>query len=257
MRKIVFITCLLMAAIYCTACGGPPQVLKQDIPVSTNPMGADIYVDGKLSGVTPTTIAMERNKDHIVTLTKENYNQADITVKRKYKETSLVDAINSGVNSGLFHDNITMGISSGISSMSHKENTGEMFTLTPSVIKVNLAPLSGAAQGSGVQAAPASAAAAPAASVDESQPGLQSGDTGSPELDSKALAKDLITIGVAAGASQMKPIEKKKTIDSSSSTKTYRKSDGSMVTEKKSSSTSVGVSFNPAGAVNLIDKLFK
>ena len=189
-------------------------------------------------------------------MTKENYNQADITVKRKYKETSLVDAINSGVKAGLFHGDVTMGVSNSLGSMSHKEKTGEMFVLTPSVIKVTLAPVSGAGTG-----APSSAQVAPAAAVQpagttETQPG-QTEETGSPELDKGALVKDLLKVGIAAGASQMKPIEKKETLDSSSSSKTYQKSDGSVVTEKKSSKTSVGVSFNPAGVVDLVDKLFK
>ena len=249
MKKIGLVAFLCMAAIYCGACG-PTQVLKQDIPVSTNPMGAQILVDGNPTGVTPTTIALERNKDHIVTLTKENYRQADVTVKRKYKETSLVDAINSGVRSGMFHGDIAMGVSSGLGSMSHKEETGEMYTLIPSVIKVDLTPMSGApAPSSGTTMVTPAATAQPQTTQPE--------ETGSPELDKKALAKDLLKIGVAAGASQLKPIEHKETLSSSSSSKTYQKSDGSVVTEKKSSKTSVGVSFNPAGAINLLDKLFK
>jgi hypothetical protein len=253
MKRVVLVAFLCMAAIYCSACGGPTQVLKQDIPVSTNPMGAQIYVDGTPTGVTPTTISLERDKDHIVTLTKENYRQADVTVKRKYKETSLVDAINSGVRAGLFHGDVTMGVSNSLGSMSSKEKTGEMFTLIPSVIKVELAPMSGApaSTSSSTMVTPASTAQ-PAAT----QPG-QPEESGSPELDKGALAKDLLKIGVAAGASQLKPIEHKETLSSSSSSNTYQKSDGSVVTEKKSSKTSVGVSFNPAGALDLLDKLLK
>jgi hypothetical protein len=242
MKKIVLVVVLLMTAIFCSACVGPPQVLRQDIPVSTNPMGADIYVDGSRQGVTPSTVSLERNKDHIVTLAKDNYGQADVTVKRKYKETSLVDAINSGVSAGLFHNDVNMGVSSGLNSMSYKESTGEMFVLTPSVINVVLAPLSGAASG----VAPSTVG------TRVGQPGLQSRDTGSPELDKKALAKDLLKVGGTAATSQMKPIKKTKTLSSSSST--YTRSDGTIVTKKKS--TSASVSFNPSGVVDLLDKLF-
>lgn len=249
MKRIGLMALLLAAAIYCTACGGPAQVLKQDIPVSTNPMGADIYVDGQKSGVTPTTVSLERNRDHIVTLAKANYNQADIPVKRKYKETSLVDAINSGVKSGLFFKDATMGVSNALGSMSSKEKSGEMFDLTPTVIQVNLAPLSGTGTGTS-QTAPATSYLTPAS-------GSQTSESGSPELDKGALAKDLLKVGVAAGVSQMQPIKHNETLSSSSSSKTYQKSDGSMVTETKSSKTSVGVSFNPAGAIDLLDKLFK
>jgi hypothetical protein len=252
MKKIVLLTCLCVAAMACVACGGPTQVLKQDIPVSTNPMGAQIFIDGNEAGVTPTTISLERTKDHIVTLTKENYRQADVTVKRKYKETSMVDAINSGVRSGLFHGDIAMGVSSGLSSMSHKEESGEMYTLVPTVIKVELTPTSGTAP-----TASSSTMVSPAATSQSQTTQPEQTEESGPELDKKALAKDLLKIGVAAGASQLQPIEHKETLGSSSSSKTYQKSDGSIVTEKKSSKTSVGVSFNPAGAVDLLDKLFK
>ena len=242
MKRMFLVSVLLMTAIYCSACAGPTQVLRQDIPVSTNPMGADIYVDGSRQGVTPATVSLERNQDHIVTLAKGDYHQADVVVKRKYKETSLVDAINSGVNSGLFHKDVNMGVSTSLNSMSYKESTGEMFVLTPSTITVALTPLSGAA-GSGSSTAPPPAIG---------QSGLQPGDTGSPELDKRALVKDLVKAGAVVGASQMKPIEKKTTLSSSS--KTYKTSDGTVVTKK--TSTSASVSFNPAGMINLLNKLF-
>ena len=253
MKKIILLPCLLVAAIYCTACG-PTQVLRQDIPVSTNPMGADIYVDGQKTGVTPTTVSLERNKDHIVTLTKENYNQADVAVKRKYKETSLVGAINSGVKSGLFFNNAAMGVSNALGSMSEKEKSGEMFDLVPSTIQVTLTPLSGAGTGAG---APAISQVAPGSTQPSTSTSTMQPTDSGPELDNKTLVKTIVKVGAAAALTQMKPVEHKETLSSSSSSKTYMKPGGSVVTEKKSSKTSVSVGFNPAGAINLLDKLFK
>ena len=243
--------CVLFVAgaLLCGACGGPPKVLKQDIPVSTNPLGAEIYVDGTRAGKTPGVVSLERSKDHIVTLTKDNFRQADVTVKRKYKETSMVDAINNGVRAGVFHGNVSMGVSNALGSMSHKEKTGEMFVLTPSVIKVTLAPLSGAAGGGASDTRVTPGDAAQPAGTE-----AQTGESDPPEPDKKALAKDLLKAGAAAEATRLKPVEKRKTLDSSS--KEYRKSDGTLVREKKK--TSVGVSVNPSAVVlDVLDKLFK
>ena len=72
-------------------------------------------------------------------------------------------------------------------------------------------------------------------------------------MDRRELSKELFKIGAGAAASQMAPIEKK--VNTSSSSKSYVKPDGTIVREK--SSTSVGVGINPAGLVDVIDLLFK
>jgi hypothetical protein len=54
------------------------------------------------------------------------------------------------------------------------------------------------------------------------------------------------------GANQAKPVEKK--WETSSSSRTYREPDGTVVTKKSSTSVSVGV--NPAGLMNALDTLF-
>ena len=60
-------------------------VLTQTVPVSTNPMGAKIYANGQYVGQTPTSISLERNRDHILTLIKEDYQQKDVIIRRVYQ----------------------------------------------------------------------------------------------------------------------------------------------------------------------------
>ncbi|HOD75352.1 MAG TPA: PEGA domain-containing protein, partial [Syntrophorhabdaceae bacterium] len=212
-------------------------------PVSTNPMGARILADGKPAGQTPGTVSLERNKDHILTIVKENYQQVDVVINRQYQSNKvLMKAVQSGVNSGLFFKNAGMGMNSGFNSISNQEATGEAYVLIPPSVAVTLIPKQGQAvrppQGSPYPAAPSAAPPArPAANTD---------------IPTKDLVQAGVIAGAAVGASQAKPIEKK--WETSSSSRTYREPDGTVVTKKSSTSVSVGV--NPAGLIGALDTLF-
>ncbi len=237
----------LVAGTLILGCSVP--VLKQDVPVSTNPMGAKIYANGQLVGNTPTTVSLERNRDHILTLVKDNYRQQDVVIRKHYQQNKvLMKAIQSGVNSGLFFKDARMGMNSGMGSISTQEESGEAYVLVPPTVTVNLVPLYGPPEGASLPSAqgyPGSVPGGqPAPIADESPP------------DDTISTKDLLKAGAVAGAavaSQGNPIEKK--WDTSSSSRSYTKPDGTMVREKSSTSVSVGV--NPAGLADVIDKLFK
>ena len=135
---------MILGLMVLFAGGCARTVLKQDIPVTTNPMGAMIYTNGQLMGATPGTVSLERNRNHILTLIKENYRQEDVIITKQYqKDRVYLKAIQSGVNSGLFFKNPAMGINSGMDSISAQEETGEAYVLSPPAVKVDLKPLSG------------------------------------------------------------------------------------------------------------------
>lgn len=243
--KLPIIMAIVLFTVMAGGCSTP--VLRQDIPVSTNPMGAQIYANGQLVGTTPRTVSLERNRSHILTLVKENYRQEDVTIVNQYqKEKVYLKAVQSGLNSGLFFKNSAMGVQSSMHSLSSQEETGEAFVLSPPAVKVTLTPLTGAAA-SGPTAVPSGTGTGGASA---SQP---SDATEAPPMDRRELSKELFKIGAGAAASQMAPLEKK--VKTSSSSKSYVTPDGTRVREK--SSTSVGVGINPAGLVDVIDLLFK
>ena len=241
----VFLLCCLAWSFLGTGC--VPEVYKQSVPVSTNPMGAKVYVDGKPAGVTPTAVELERTKSHVLTLVKENYRQADVVIHRKKKsEEQLFKAINSGVSTGMFFKDPAMGMMRGMDSYNMQEKTGEAYELYPSAVTVNLKPLRGGkdgAAGSGDSPPEVQGAAEPM----EDRTGAAQGD------DGEALVKGAIGAAAVAGAVGVGTREKK--WQTSSSTKTSVRPDGTVVTQK--TSTSVGVSVNPAGVMNLIDTLYK
>ncbi len=239
--------CLILASVV-AAFGCSTTVLKQDVPVSTNPVGAKIFADGVFVGYSPATISLERTKDHVLTLTKDSYQQADVQIRRQYQqEKVMMNAIRSGMDSGLFFKDARMGMNSGFSSISSQEKSGEAYILAPPTVIVTLYPLYG----------PPPANVPPAPPGAQPQPYPQDRQTyqGVPPapVDQVALTRDLVKTGAAAALSEAKPIEKK--WETSSSSRAYTKSDGTRVTEK--SSTSIGASVNPAGLVNLLDTFFK
>lgn len=242
MRNIRHLLLYLLLMVT-TGCSTP--VLKQDIPVSSNPLGATIYANGQLMGTTPATVSLERNRSHILTLTKEDYRQEDVVITNRYqKEKVYLKAVQSGINSGLFFKSGSMGVGSSMSSISAQESSGEAYLLYPPAVAVTLIPLKGVA---GVrQTAPP---------LSQPTPQLPPVDDEQLTADERAaVTKELLKMGAGAATSQMAPIQKK--VTTSSSTKDYVTPDGTRVQTKSSSSVSVGV--NPAGLVSgVLDILFK
>jgi hypothetical protein len=118
-RGRFFVLLFLVAVV---GCGCSVPILRQDIPVSTNPLGATIYADGQMRGQTPGTVSFERNRDHLLTLVKDDYRQVDVAVRRQYQsDRVLMRAVQMGVNSGIFFHDARMGINSGINAISDDE----------------------------------------------------------------------------------------------------------------------------------------
>jgi len=238
-----FVMALAFIVVLASGCSMP--VLKQDIPVTTNPTGARIYANGQPMGVTPATVSLERNRSHIVTLIKENYQQEDVVIERLYqKDRAYLKAIQSGINSGLFSKNPAMGVNSGMNSLSMQEETGEAYILAPQAVKVRLTPL-----GSAGSAPLAGQTTVNAAGGQSPPPGIAE----APSMGKREMAREVLKMGAGAALTQVPPLEKK--VETSSSSRSYVTSDGTRVQEK--SGSSVGLSVNPAGLIDVLDVLFK
>ncbi len=254
------------------AAGCETTVLRQDVPVSSNPMGASILADGRPAGQTPGTVSLERNRDHIITLFKQGYHQVDMPITRQYQSNKvMMKAVQSGVNSGLFFKSTSMGMSSGMNSISYQEESGEAYILAPPSVAVSLVPLRG--QNAGQPAYPAATTAVPS----PPQP------AGSSDIRTRDAVAAGIIVGTAAGAGQPNPVQKtwetsssrSNTTSSSASvttgssrtvtpapgrTETRSSSSthttSSSTTSTRSTTTSVSVGVNPMGALGIIDALF-
>ena len=65
---------------------------SENIPVATDPAGAEALVDGFPHGRTPTVIHLDKKSSHVVTFRKEGYQDSSVTVDRRL-DVGHVDAI--------------------------------------------------------------------------------------------------------------------------------------------------------------------
>ena len=130
----------IIAAAICAVTIGckPPEVLKQAIPVSSNPSGAEVSVDGVVVGKTPLRLHLERNAPHIVTFQLPGYRQEDVAVRKVYQERSKLETLSAGISSAAFFGDVGMGMGSAVRESKNQEATGEAYLLEPSVIAVTL-----------------------------------------------------------------------------------------------------------------------
>ncbi|NIO48916.1 MAG: PEGA domain-containing protein [Candidatus Aminicenantes bacterium] len=56
---------------------------SQKIPVTSNPSGARIIVDGKEVGNAPLELKLEKRKNHTIRIEKQGYNPLEIKITRK------------------------------------------------------------------------------------------------------------------------------------------------------------------------------
>ncbi|XPV77062.1 MAG: PEGA domain-containing protein [Desulfovibrio sp.] len=141
-KKILY---MLLSVVALLAVQGCNAALTQSVPVSTNPLGAKLYADGQYIGETPQAVDLDRSKDHILTMTKDGYQQVDVSVKRHYQQDKVLrNAVSSGISNGEFFKSGSMGIQSGLASMQQQEDSGEAYVLMPQTVSVRLQPVGAA-----------------------------------------------------------------------------------------------------------------
>jgi len=75
---------LLAAAVFfLQSCATIVQGPSQKIPVTSAPMGARVFVDGKDMGTTPLTLELKKKKPGVIRIEKEGYHPHEIRITRK------------------------------------------------------------------------------------------------------------------------------------------------------------------------------
>jgi len=115
-------------------CGVP----KQKIPVSTNPIGATIYADGKKACTTPCSVSFDKQSDHLITIVKDGYEQEEVVISRQFMPD---EAIRDGAISGILKGGDPKDVAGEVAKeMDEQERSGEAYELVPSIVTVTLAP---------------------------------------------------------------------------------------------------------------------
>lgn len=107
-----------------TGCATIVKGTTQNIPISTDPPGAEVTADGQLMGQSPIDITLARKRDHLVTISKEGYTQKSIAITKS--------------TGGAVWGNILAG---GLIGWGIDATSGAQYNLSPESISVQLEPI--------------------------------------------------------------------------------------------------------------------
>jgi hypothetical protein len=120
---------VIFAAALCCGC-----VATQNVPVSTDPSGAAVYLDGKtVCAATPCSVEIEKNQDHLLTIIKPGYRQRDVPVRRVYDTVGVLrDSAVKAVKGG--------GLAGTVDALDKREQDGSAYVLEPRLVTLRLKP---------------------------------------------------------------------------------------------------------------------
>lgn len=110
-----------------TGCASIVKGTTQEIPVSSEPTGARVSVDGNPSGTTPTKVTLSRKQNHMVTLEKDGYQPENIAITKSIGGAVVGNLLAGGL------------IGWGVDAM-----TGAQYNLHPETINARLHQAGGA-----------------------------------------------------------------------------------------------------------------
>jgi len=121
MRTAAIIISVLFLTISSSGCATIITGTSQKVPVSSDPAGATVRVDGKKTYTTPVRIKLERKKDHLLLFAKEGYEN---------EEVKLLHTISGAIagNAALF----------GIAGLLVDNYTGAQYKLIPTKVHVSM-----------------------------------------------------------------------------------------------------------------------
>jgi hypothetical protein len=92
-RKTKIILALIVSSVFlfqnCAIITKLSSEKSQIIPVTSNPQGAKIIVDGEEIGNTPSNLELKRKKRHTILIEKQGYNPLEIGIARKISKSSI------------------------------------------------------------------------------------------------------------------------------------------------------------------------
>lgn len=121
------------------ACG--PKVYVQAVPVSTNPLGAAVYADGREVCRTPCAVKLARNADHILTILKDGYKQEDVVLVRRYEPRALMLKAARALGGLGPATDPRQVVDAGASELAGMEESGEAYRFDPGYVRLDLTPL--------------------------------------------------------------------------------------------------------------------
>ncbi|HKI81296.1 MAG TPA: PEGA domain-containing protein [Pseudodesulfovibrio sp.] len=246
----VFLACLALSA--CSAA-------TQNIPVSSNPDGAQVLADGQAVGTTPCNVTLEKTQPHILTVKKDGFKQVDVQITRKYDTAGVTrDATQSGLWQSSNGADAEGAVANALMSVGAEEESGDAYVLSPASVVVKLQSVNAPSARSVAQADTAAGDAPIVISSDQLAPADQKRlneqkdqvSTTEPATLGDAVAEDPAkeAEAVLEGAAVAAPTVGTDKEWGSSHSSTKHNGDGSFTKTTTSTSASVGVHVNPVEA---------
>tara|TARA_R110002124_G_scaffold286453_1_gene467403 strand:- start:18385 stop:18879 length:495 start_codon:yes stop_codon:yes gene_type:complete len=128
-KKFQVIPTLILIGILSISCATIFKGSSADVRVNSNPVGANIFINGIDRGVTPQMLSLKRNQNYLLTFKKEGYEDLNFEVFKKFDiGTTVVGNIFSWGLVGIIVD----------------VATGAAYSLTPADVDANMASLQAA-----------------------------------------------------------------------------------------------------------------
>jgi hypothetical protein len=89
-KKAPYAAAMLAAVFLLQGCATVIRGTSQKIPVTSNPIGAKVIVDGKDMGPSPLTLRLKRKRPHVVRFELEGFNPHEIRIVRVGPSLSTV-----------------------------------------------------------------------------------------------------------------------------------------------------------------------
>ena len=243
---LVFLACIALSA--CSAA-------TQNIPVSSNPDGAQVLADGKDVGTTPCNVTLDKTQPHILTLKKEGFRQVDVQVTQKYDTAGVTrDATQTGLWQSSNGANTEGAVANALMAVGAEEESGDAYVLSPASVVVRLVPVNGQPVQTTAQAdAPVVISSDQLDPADQKR--LEEGQAGNVSTTQPATLGDAVAEdpakeaeAVLEGAAVAAPTVGTEKEWGSSHSSTKHEGDGSYTKTTTSTSASVGVHVNPVEA---------
>jgi hypothetical protein len=103
-NKIFYLLTFLILALVSLNCASIIHGNKQLIPISSNPTGAQVTVDGQMYYTSPCQVELEREKPYIVTLTLDGYQTEQIKLERGFSNWFYIGVIPGLIFPGPIYD---------------------------------------------------------------------------------------------------------------------------------------------------------
>ncbi len=97
MKKAIGFVFILITALGLSGCATIVSGTTQRVAVTSQPTGAKVTADGKMTSTTPTDFTLERKTDHALEFSKEGYKTATVMLKRTMNGMGFGNALVGGM----------------------------------------------------------------------------------------------------------------------------------------------------------------